>query len=261
MEFLAMVLKLQPVCQQRPLAVADSIYAHAAIINAITRVDPVAGQILHDIQRHKPLGIAIVESSKSNALLRVVFMTQQATLYANTLINALEAESEIQLGRTRQRVVGVDLTDPDWALVNTWADLTRQSSQKRIRFRFATPTAFTKRDDAGKRAISLYPEPLDVFAGLVRRWTAFNGPDLPEVVSHIRQDKACVVSRHNLRTVEFRNRERTQIGFVGEAVYQCQTSDPALVSSLNALARLARFTGVGYQTARGMGAVQVTLGG
>jgi CRISPR/Cas system endoribonuclease Cas6 (RAMP superfamily) len=68
-----------------------------------------------------------------------------------------------------------------------------------------------------------------------------------------------VVANYRLRTVEFRTQERTQIGFVGWAVYECRKLEAAHVSALNALARLAFFTGVGYQTARGMGAVKTTL--
>ncbi len=66
-----------------------------------------------------------------------------------------------------------------------------------------------------------------------------------------------MVSRHKLRTVQFRTKERTQIGFVGQVVYECRKKEVECVAALNSLAQLAHFTGVGYQTARGMGAVQV----
>jgi CRISPR/Cas system endoribonuclease Cas6 (RAMP superfamily) len=62
-----------------------------------------------------------------------------------------------------------------------------------------------------------------------------------------------------LQTVELALPGYKQIGFVGTVLYECRRKDPIYVPTLNALTRLAFFTGVGYHTAQGMGTVEVEL--
>jgi CRISPR-associated endoribonuclease Cas6 len=116
--------------------------------------------------------------------------------------------------------------------------------------------------------MSLFPAPLDVFSGLSRRWQSLEGPALPDGLEHFLQVGGCVVSRYGLRSVEFRTSERTQIGFTGWVIYRVAYRSPQTspndneathIAALNALGRLAFFTGVGYQTARGMGATKVMV--
>ncbi len=256
--FVAMAIRLKCKDQHPRLTVANGVYAHAAIFRAITDEDAGVGRKLHDMRRNKRVTIAIVDSTKEIATLRVTFMAQDGLTYANALINALSSRPVLRLGRTTCAVEAVNLANPNWARISTWSDFTEfENPARRIHFRFVTPTGITKRDDAGSRFISLYPEPLDIFSGLARRWQALDGPALPSDLEKFIRAGGCVVSRHKLHTVEFRTKERTQIGFVGQVVYECRKKEIEYVAALNGLAQLAHFTGVGYQTARGMGAVQV----
>lgn len=257
MYFVALLLQLKLRDRRSKLTVADGVYAHAAILNAITTVDAEAGRKLHEMRRNKHISIALIESAKDNATLRLTFMAEDGLAYANLLANRLAAYPTLRLGNVIGEVDVVNLADPDWAGVSTWADFI-DNHENSLQFRFITPTAITKRGQGNTRYMALYPDPFSVFSGLARRWQALAGPKLPSDLEEFIDGGGCVVSRHNLHTIEFNIEGHTQIGFVGRVVYEChQTNQVEYITALNALARLAPFTGVGYQTARGMGAVQV----
>lgn len=253
MYFVALLLQLKLRGPHSKLTVADGVYAHAAILNTITEVDAEAGRKLHEMRRNKRISIALIDS----ATLRLTFMAEDGLAYANMLVNRLAAYPTLRLGSVIGEVDTVNLADPDWAGISTWADFV-DNYENSLQFRFITPTAITKRGQGNTRYMSLYPDPLSIFSSLARRWQALNGPKLPHNLAEFIESGGCVVSRHNLHTIEFSMEGHTQIGFVGRAVYKCRTTDQVeYIAALNALARLAPFTGVGYQTARGMGAVQV----
>jgi CRISPR-associated endoribonuclease Cas6 len=175
-------------------------------------------------------------------------------------MNALSAHPTLRLGKTVCDLGSVDLTGSEWTGVSTWADLAPPTTGRHIHFTFATPTAINKRgDNPGDRFTSLYPEPLDLFSGLARRWQALEGPVLPDDLEHFVGAGGCVVADYRLHTVGFRTQERKQKGFMGWVVYECRKDDAMHIAALNALARLAFFTGVGYQTARGMGVARATI--
>jgi CRISPR-associated endoribonuclease Cas6 len=262
MYFVPMLLKLKSRDRCSKLTVADGVYAHAAVMKAISEEDPEAGRRLHDTRRNKRISMALFNNGKHAASLRLTFMAEDGLSYAKLLVNALATRSTVQLGKVICEVEGVDFAYPEWAVISTWADFFPEEPASRLHIRFLTPAAITKTDGRGKRFVSLYPEPLDIFMGLVRRWNALEGPELSGDLARFIKEGGCVVSRYDLRTEEFNTKERTQIGFVGTVVYECRFKDQRdCIVALNALARLARFTGIGYQTARGMGAVQVTLSG
>lgn len=261
MIFVAALIRLKRLNHQRRLSMTDSIKAHAAVVTAISAVDTEAGRQLHDMRRHKHMTLAIIESTPQQAGLRVTFMDKQGLTCADALVNALSVYPMLRLGSTSWAVESVDVTDSQWAGLATWSDLTAtENPGHHIRFQFVTPTAITKQDGDGGRFVSLYPDPTSLFSGLARRWQGLGGPALPDDLERFIEAGGCVVSNHSLYTTTFSTAERTQIGFVGHTVYECRKSDRTYTNALHALSRFARFTGVGYQTGRGMGAVQVSVG-
>lgn len=258
MYFGAVLLRLKVLNAIQKLSAADGAYAHAAILNKITDVSIEAGQKLHDLPRHKPLSLGIIQSTKQVATVRLTFMAEDGLTYTSTLINALSIQPMLQLGRATCSVETVDLTNPEWCGFSTWADFVSSKSDAHLCFHFVTPTAITKRDPDGGRFVSLYPEPLDIFAGLTRRWQALSGPTLPEGLERFITTGGCVISRYKLQTEGFIAKERVQIGFTGQAVFECRKKEAEYIAALNALARFAYFAGIGYQTMRGLGTVQVS---
>lgn len=106
----------------------------------------------------------------------------------------------------------------------------------------------------------LFPTPIDLFSGLKKRWELLGGPSLPDRLINYIEGGGCLVSRYDLQTIESLLQERTQIGFVGSLVIETSPAESDCASALVMLGKLAFFTGLGYQTARGMGCVYVKSG-
>ncbi len=211
------------------------------------------------MQRNKRFTTAIIAAGHEESRLRLTFFTTEGLMATQALIDALTHQGELRIGRTQWAITAIDISDPEWAGVRSWADLMTTTSGDRIRLTFMTPTAIMKRDNDGRRFSALYPHPADVFLGLHRRWVALEGPALPSDLDAFLGDHGLVVANYQLRTVTFRSRVRTQIGFTGAVLYECRKNSPAHLAAVHALARLAFYTGVGYQTARGMGTVQPSV--
>ncbi|MDQ2828378.1 MAG: CRISPR system precrRNA processing endoribonuclease RAMP protein Cas6, partial [Chloroflexota bacterium] len=220
MYFVAMALTLRHARCDVPLSAADGPHAHAAVMRAISDIDPDAGRTLHDMRVRKPITIAIVGGDACGAILRLTFMARDGLTYANILAGALAARPSLRLGDVACAVESVDLAHPMWSGVGTWADILSGDPARRIRFTFATPTAIMKRDGNGDRFTALYPDPSDLFLGLARRWRSLDGPPLLEDLEGFVRSGGCVVSGHNLRTETFHAADHTQIGFVGWVTYE-----------------------------------------
>lgn len=255
--FLAVVLTLHPEQQAPPLTMADGVYAHAALFHALSNIDPEAGEALHAMRRHKHLTIAFIESRPRHSKLRLTFLAEEGVTTANLLLNAFQIEPVLCLGKYRWHIASIDLSPTAWSGVQTWADFVAESTSHCIKITFVTPTAFMKRDETGQRFTALYPDPTTLFPGLIHRWQALAGPPLPEGLLAFLEAGRCLISSYKLHTEQFQTAERSQIGFRGWVNYTCATQADQYLQAITALARLATFTGVGYQTARGMGAVRV----
>jgi CRISPR-associated endoribonuclease Cas6 len=258
MYFVAMVLRLE-FRNRKTMTIADGEYAHAAILHTISEADPEAGRKLHTMQRHKRMTISIVDSNARTANLRLTFMAQDGLAYANILTNTLLSHPQLRLGQTICDITAADMNDPRWAGVSTWADLVGETTSKYIHFKFVTPTAITKSNGDGGRFTSPFPLPQDIFSGLARRWQALEGPLLPDDLNEYIHSGGCIVSNYRTRANTFALRKRKQVGFTGWVLYECRHDNTSCLAALNALGQLAPFTGVGYQTMRGMGSVRVKL--
>lgn len=259
MYFVSEVVQLKHLSGKPKLSVADNIFAHAAIMDAISQQDAKLGRLLHDLKRFKHLTVTITQSNDNFSTLRLTFMSKEGLHYATLLSQRLLSQSILQLGSTRCEVITVDVNDPIWGRVCTWADLTGEENPY-LHFQFLTPTAITQRSNNGTRFMVVFPEPIKLFSGLAKRWANLSGPPLPCDLNDFLLGGGCVISSYRLRTVKFQSGKRTQIGFVGMAVFECLDRSSEHVAALNALTKLAYFSGVGYQTARGMGAVLTSLG-
>lgn len=260
MYFVSLILALRTKGDYAPLSFSESIHAHAAILKAITKRNGELGRKLHDMQRNKWMTLAFVDVEENQSKLRVSFMGPEGLTCTNELVNSLLGDPILKFGSEAYEVVSVDLSHPEWGATRTWADLHTTIASPSMRFSFRTPTAITKVGAQSTRYMELLPRPEDVFAGLLRKWVGLEGPKLPESLSAYLQTGGCVVSDHCVQTITLHTRERVQKGFLGTVIYLCRTRDEECVAALNALARFAFFAGVGYQTARGMGAVQVRIG-
>lgn len=256
MFFLSMALELT--CQKcPPIGLLQlSIFAHAAVMNLISSVDNALGRRLHDCMRNKPLSLAVVSNQSSRLTLRVSFMGQRGLEAADVLAMALTQTDCLQLGNHRWHVSAIHCSGHTWAATSTWADLTEPCSASWLEFNFVTPTGFKKSDGIGNQFVNVLPQPLDVFRSLLDRWNSLDGPVMPPSLASYIQGGGCMVSDFNIRCVTTRLRQQTPKGFIGTVTYELSDRDPVCVSAMHQLGRLAFFSGVGCQTARGMGAVR-----
>lgn len=259
MYFVSEVVQLRHLAGRSRFSFADGIFAHAAIMDAISKQDAELGRVIHDLKRFKHLTVTIAQSNCNFSTLRLTFMAKEGLNYATLLSQRLLSRSILQLENTTCEVISVDVNEPTWGRVCTWADLAGEENPY-LHFQFLTPTAITQQGNNGLRFMVVFPEPVKLFSGLAKRWTNLLGPPLPLDLSNFLMGGGCVISGHHLRTVKFQAGKRTQIGFMGTAVFECLDRSPEHVAALNSLTKLAYFSGVGYQTARGMGAVLTSLG-
>ena len=256
MFFLSMALELTCIKCPPVSLLQLSIFAHAAVMNLIFSVDSGLGRELHDCERRKPVSLAAIALHPPKLTVRIAFMGKRGMRAADALVVALARTGFLQLGSSMWLLTDNRCSGCAWGAISTWADLTEPCSASWLEFNFVTPTAFTKSDGRGNRFVGVLPEPGDVFGSLLQRWNDLEGPCMPPGVVNYIQSGGCRVSDYNTRCVTTQLHERTQKGFVGKVTYELSDRDPACMSAIHQLGRLAFFSGVGYQTARGMGAVR-----
>lgn len=143
--------------------------------------------------------------------------------------------------------------DP-WTGRTTYEDLAasrllqREQPSRQAALEFASPTAF-------KSGGITMPVPLPglVFGSLVERWNAFSPITLaPEMRRY--GEEMMAISRYRLESqvIEQKNKG-LRIGGVGRATYVATGGDRYWLGVMNMLADFALYSGVGVQTATGMG--------
>lgn len=122
---------------------------------------------------------------------------------------------------------------------------------RQVTLEFASPTAF-------KSAGLTVPVPMPnlVFGSLVERWNAFSPVTLSPEMRRFGEEMVAL-SRYRLesRVVEQKN-NALRIGGVGQATYVAVAADRYWLAVLQMLADFALYSGVGVQTATGMGQVR-----
>ena len=122
---------------------------------------------------------------------------------------------------------------------------------RQIRLQFGSPTAFK----SNNLQVPI-PMPNLVFGSLVDRWNAFSpivlSPDIRRV-----GEGMVGISRYELRSLPMAHKNGAlHIGGVGDVTYSIFSKDRYWLSAMNMLADFALYSGVGVQTATGMGQVR-----
>lgn len=242
---------------------------YAAVLARLAAVDPLLAQLIHDSQGPKPLtcsGILNAQARGPSLHLRrdqryYVRVTGLQEAVSRTLEAALltDPPPAWQLDNHPFRVEDV-LCDPaadPWSGRATYESLAAQQltradkAEPAVRLQFASPTAF-------KSSGITVPVPLPslVFGSLVERWNTFSpialSPDMRRFGEEI-----IAISQYSLRSVPVAQKAQgLRIGGVGEVTYRALSSDRYWLSLMHMLADFALYSGVGVQTASGMGQVR-----
>lgn len=239
---------------------------HAAALRLIGAADAALAQTVHDEEGPKPLtcsGLLGVTPGRDGVALRA----GQACAVRLTGLNravgqALEAgllhgvlPENWELEGIPFRVTGAtcDPAAHPWSGRSSCAQLAgaalvQGDEGRTVTFEFASPTAF-------KSAGYTVPVPMPalVFGSLVERWNHFAPLRLSGEMRRF-ANEMMVISRYKLesRAVAQKN-DAWRIGGVGTVTYRSMSADRYWLGVLHALAAFALYSGVGVQTATGMG--------
>lgn len=242
MYFLACLLTIQFAAAQEPLHIADHPQLRREIASALFAAEE---------QRSRLLTVACLHSDHHQLVLRLTLAEEQSGRTFAHLLHRLSAAPSIEFCQRKGRIGVCNLSHPVWTGVSTWADVKAGQSPASLHLTFVTPllTAFSlsqKPPDALP-----FPEPDVLFSRLHASWQELSGPPLACSVQQMVQETRCVLANYRLRTVNIPALSR--VGYLGWVEYRCLQPRAREIVALWALARLAFFTGYGYETACGFG--------
>jgi len=220
---------------------------HGLLFKALKQADPTETDWLHEHPAPKPFSMAALYDGERLAGLRIGTVSPRV---ARLVVRAWEWHRRggrpLAIGHQTFRVGEVTCVDgPDWS------DLANARPVVRIDMEFLSPTTFRQ----GPGYLTL-PVPYNVFYWPWRVWEAYAPPaTLPDGWLDWCRDELFVTD-HRLETAPVRIAGESELkGLVGWARFEALRGTQEQLSLLHALARLAAYTGVGYKTTMGLGAV------
>ena len=239
---------------------------YAAILQRLAAVDARLATAIHDGDGPKPLTCSDILNGRSNRdgtrlepgvpyYLRVTGLTQDVS---QALLEGLlqKPPCTMELAHHLLHMTGCTAEEAEhgWAGSTTYEALAAHqmlpsgSIPKQVTMQFASPTAF-------KQAGRHMPLPLPdlVFGSLVERWNAFSPLALSPEMRRFGAEML-VLSRYRLQSRPVAQKNGAlRVGGVGTATYRALGGDRYWLATMQMLAEFARYSGVGVQTASGMG--------
>lgn len=223
---------------------------HGCLFHVLKALNAHGASWLHGHEAPKPYSIAPIYAPEGHLLgLRMTALTERAAeLLVRAWQLAWEMGRQLRLGPQTFSVRGVE-----WVEGPDFAGLAQEQPADTIGLRFLSPTTFKQ----GRGALPL-PLPHNVFAWPERVWLAY-----APAVLHVPDDwldwcgANVYVAQHRIETAEVAlDKHVCFTGFIGEAVFECRDSTELYRRIWQALGSLAAFSGIGYKTTMGMGAVE-----
>lgn len=250
--------------------------ALSALYTLLQLGDPDMAGTLHDANTRKPFTVSLIAGGKADREGAHHFGEGDSAEWRFTLLRDPAFEALIQryihdrnLPHVRIGAIEFAITDafvsgshPDSGYVSL-ERFGEQFSQppdsyaKSFRLDFLTPTAFNLGTDSitRQRRLRSLPDPQTVFSSLRKRWAALGGADPgDEFDDWVHQTIEAEPRYLKWETVPI---EKIHVrGFVGDVRFRHWGTDTQWLPFLHLLADLTFYTGVGYQTTRGMGQVR-----
>jgi CRISPR-associated endoribonuclease Cas6 len=246
---------------------------YAATLATIRRVDPALAAALHDGDGPKPLTCSGLLGATSGAAGTQVVAGAPCSVRITGLSPAVsqalaaslleEPPAAWELDDQPFQVTGAtcDAQADPWTGSTTYEEVaSRQLTAatpppRTVRLEFASPTSFKSKE-------MNIPVPLPglVFGSLAERWNAFSPISLsPELRRFGEELVAISAYRLHSQPVVQKN-AALRIGGVGEVTYRVLGGDRYWLAVLHMLADYALYSGVGVQTATGMGQARARHG-
>ena len=249
-----------------------------ALLNLIRKGDSPLAQQLHDDNSAKPYAISLVHGGKRGQDGALHFGDGDNADWRFTLMMQPAFEALLQKYLLNNQLPHVRIGAIDFAITDVFAshlshtdsghssirELTEgwqypaEQLPRRIVLDFQSPTAFSLGQDKVTKEYRFRtsPDARTLFSSLRKRWVrdlggADAGDEFDEWVSKTIEQEIIQMQSHRVRV-----ENRTVTGFTGQVAYQHYGDDTRWLSYLNLLADLTFWTGIGYQTTRGMGQVR-----
>lgn len=270
MPFLALLLQVAPYQKRAAHAAAAPGGAswYRAFLSELAPEHEESSELLNPYGSSTHITVTPLKGGEGGQMVRVTMSGLDALTATHALLSALAKQSALHCERQPYRVLSANLARPPLSSVSAWADLLAPSNPVRptLCLRFVTPAIFTGSAE-GTAQGELFPQPLQVFSGLLDRWSRLGGPALPPGILPWLQSYECMVADYRLRAGPIAPGGVSEpasvclLGWRGWVAYTCREPQPAFMSALQALARLACFTGVGDSTEVGLGMTQIVESG
>ncbi|GAB5493075.1 MAG: hypothetical protein Phog2KO_32900 [Phototrophicaceae bacterium] len=255
--------------------------ARAALLNLIRKGDSPLAKQLHDANTAKPYSISLINGGKRDkhgahhfgkgdeAEWRFSLMMQPAfeALLKKYLMD--NQAPHVRIGAINFAIVDVFVTNDahhDSAtiriqdLTEGWHHHPEDQLPRRIVLDFQSPTAFSLGQDKQTKKYRFHTQPSAkmLFSSLRKRWVKLGGVDAGDefdawVDAYIEDDIL------DLHLQKITVKKRSISGFVGQVAFQHCGDDRSYLRYWNLLSDLTFWTGIGYQTTRGMGQVRRLL--
>lgn len=248
----------------------------AALLNLIRMGDQALSQALHDDNVPKPYTISLLDGGKRSRDRAMNFNVGDSADWRFTLLCEPAFEALLrryilsrELPHVRIGAVEFQVADafasgshPDSgsitlpALHERW-NQPPETLPHAITLDFRSPTAFNLGQDSvtGKYHIRSTPDARTLFSALRKRWIKLGGVAPGDEFDQWASDQI-EIQPLNLRTQTVYVERRPISGFLGQVSFTTFGADLRWLPVLHLLADLAFWTGVGYQTPRGMGQVR-----
>jgi CRISPR-associated endoribonuclease Cas6 len=272
MKLLSLVCHVRP---ERPATLPPHLgrAAHAALLRILHEADPALAAHLHDEDGPKPFTCTSLIGPRGRAgevepreryWLRFTALNDAVAHALSAWTRSPAPRLELDGILFAVEEIATAPSQHPWAAESTYEEVgkrwliprpagdgTEAALPWRIGLQFTTPTAFR----SGGKQIPV-PLPDLVFGSLVERWNAYAPITLAEEAR--RYGAECVaISRYALRSRAVGYKESAvKVGATGECWYSALNRDRYWLAVLNLLADFAFWSGVGTQTAIGMGQVR-----
>lgn len=252
MRFLACLLTLQYSAAQEPLTLAEQPQLQRD-------VQAVFFSSAHTPRQHL-LSVACLHSSQDQLVLRLTLAEEPQGSTLASLLRRVHSGRPVQLCQRRGTIRTCAFSDRVWTGVSTWADFQADSPPASFHFTFVTPLLTASPVSRSQPNALPFPEPEIILAPVWESWHHLSGPSLAGLAGsaqQIVQATRCMLATYRLQTVALP--ALRSIGYLGWGEYRCFQPQAEAMTALWALVRLAFFTGCGYETIAGFGAIRLVL--
>lgn len=247
--------------------------ARAALFDLIDRGNSALAAELHDTNMHKPYTISLLQGGQRGRDGALHFGAGHTADWRFTLLCEPAFEALLRRYLLNRDLPHVRIGAVTFAVVDAFAtgrshpdsghtsvsELQARWNQppevlpSSIGLEFRSPTAFNLGTDAetGRRRFSSLPEARHIFSTLRKRWAEIGGAEPGDEFDQWAQEHLLMEPR-GIRTQRVRIEKTSFEGFTGRVCFRAG-SDQRWLALAHLLAELAFWTGIGYQTTRGLG--------